>query len=80
MVMNNIPYILGAYNIPSQMNRGEKINISIDAKDKENAEDALKMEMEYRLADGKDWFPTYLTKPILISTMIGVIIFIKIIL
>jgi hypothetical protein len=64
MVMNNVPYIMGVYNIPSQMNRGENINISMDAKDKENAEEALKIEMEYKVADGKDWFLTYLTKPI----------------
>ncbi|UCH89421.1 MAG: hypothetical protein JSV49_01875, partial [Thermoplasmata archaeon] len=60
-VWNNIPKIESVTCLPTILYRGESANISIDAKDVENAEDLLEIELEYRIPGGVNWVTDYIS-------------------
>jgi hypothetical protein len=63
LVLNNVPRLWGIDNIPMTKDRKSSITIFINASDKENSEDELEIELEYKLPGKQDWIVDYLSEP-----------------
>jgi hypothetical protein len=63
LVLNNVPRLRGIDNIPEKKDRKRSITIFINASDKENSENELKVEFEYKLPANQTWIVDYLSEP-----------------
>jgi hypothetical protein len=62
-VLNNLPRLMDISNIPEKMNRKSSRTIFINGSDKEDNENALYVELEYKLPGTQVWIVDYLSVP-----------------
>jgi beta propeller repeat protein len=62
-VLNNLPHLMDISNIPEKMDRKSSVTITINGSDKEDNENALYVELEYKLPGTNIWIDDYLSVP-----------------